>query len=312
VDLPKASQLALSGLINEPQSGAGGQSRGVPRGRAFFSTHFGGSRIVPLDVEKPQVQRELEQLQAETPQLAAPNGWDRSLLQAFRLGERSALERVYRAFAQDIAGLLRKGFAFESRGRRRHFVGYRSPHDLHDALHETFRRAFEPGARQAYDGIRPYAPYLRTIARNFVLGEFRRREALFVDVEQGGKLDETTPLHVEPAPSPEGAVASQQVRELVQDFLQGLPTQERQLLNLRFVEGLSQRDAAEQLGLGRQRLRGRENKLRRKLVRFLRERGETDLMPSSALAWIAFLGSDLGEALVGNLPLRQRTTGAPA
>ena len=73
----------------------------------------------------------------------------------------------------------------------------------------------------------------------------------------------------EAAPSPEQAVASAQVRKLVQEFLVTLSPDEQRLLQLRFVEGMSQRDAADQLSLGRQRLRGRETKLRKKLVRFL-------------------------------------------
>lgn len=237
---------------------------------------------------------------------AAPNGWNKELLQSFRGGERDALEQVYRQFSGDIALLLRRGFAFESRGRKRHFVGYRSAHDLHDALHETFRRAFEPSARQAYDGIRPYAPYLRTIARNLVLAEFRRREALFVDVADG-VVESAGPLHVEVAPTPEQAVASKQVQQLMQSFLGQLDPKQRELLQLRFVDGLSQRDAAERLSLGRQRLRSAENKLRKKLVRYLKSRGEEELLPKASLLWAAFVGSQLHDTFAAQLPLRTRS-----
>ena len=214
----------------------------------------------------------------------------------FRAGDREALEAVYRRFAPEVSILLRRGFAFESRGHRRHFVGYRSAHDLHDALHETFRRAFEPSARAAYDGIRPYGPYLRTIARNLVLGEFRRRETLFVDVE-GSAAENAEPIHAQVEPSPESAVASAQVRKLVQEFLATLSADERRLLQLRFVDGLSQRDAAERLSMGRQRIRSRETKLRKKLVRFLNQRGASEWMSVGTGAWLVFLSTELARTL---------------
>ena len=265
----------------------------APRG--FFPTHFAPSRIVLIDVARPASDTATDRFDVSAPH-RAPNGWDKGLLADFRQGQRSALEAVYREFSPEIALLLRQGFAFESRGRRRHFVGYRSAHDLHDALHETFRRAFEPGARDSYDGLRPYAPYLRTIARNLVLGEFRRREALFVDLEEGTP-ERAEPLHQEAPPSPEEVASRRQTRDLVQAFLATLDADERRLLQLRFVEGLSQRDAAEALRLGRQRIRGRETKLRRKLVRFLNDRGATELMPAGGLAWFLLALEELPQLL---------------
>ncbi|MGB1013782.1 MAG: RNA polymerase sigma factor, partial [Nannocystaceae bacterium] len=114
-----------------------------------------------------------EQSHTKTADQLAPNGWSRGLLKGFRAGEHQALTTVYREHADDIARILRRGFAFNSAGKKLRFVGYHSGFELHDALHETFRRAFEPRARDGYDGIRPYGPYLRTIARNIVLQTFR-------------------------------------------------------------------------------------------------------------------------------------------
>jgi len=41
---------------------------------------------------------------------------DRELLKAFRAGERAALSKVYRFYADDVAGLVRRGFAIGDAG----------------------------------------------------------------------------------------------------------------------------------------------------------------------------------------------------
>jgi RNA polymerase sigma-70 factor (ECF subfamily) len=230
---------------------------------------------------------------------SAPNGWPWSLLRGFRDGDQAALTEVYSMHAEELARFLRRGFGFESEGRRHVFVGYQSPFELQDALHETFRRAFEPRARQAYDGVRPYGPYVRAIARNVVLRTFRARVALFPVVEgDGGDPATAAQIEASATAGPEHMLHREQVRELVARFLEGLDTQDRRLLELRFVDGRSQRDVAATLGIGRQRLRGREAKLRERLVRHLREHGELTLIPASVLPLVGMeLCRVLAEAL---------------
>ena len=227
---------------------------------------------------------------------AAPNGWPWSMLRGFRGGDPKALREVYRMYADEVGKQLRYGFSFESRGRTHRFVGYGGAFEFHDALHETFRRAFEPRARENYDGLRPYGPYLRAIARNVVLRTFRAREVLFPPVDDNGGMPSVAAATDDPGPSPEQAVARAQVREIVQRFLDTLDDEDRALCKVRFVDGKSQRDAAEILGLGRQQVRGRETKIRARLVEFLRARGEGGLVPrASALLWLGF-ASVLAEA----------------
>ncbi|HET6584289.1 MAG TPA: sigma factor-like helix-turn-helix DNA-binding protein, partial [Nannocystaceae bacterium] len=61
---------------------------------------------------------------------------------------------------------------------------------------------------------------------------------------------------------------------IVRAFLDRLDDADRRLLTARFVDGLSQRDAALALGLGRQQVRGREAKLRAALLDHLRAHDE--------------------------------------
>src|SRR5690606_16400276 len=165
--------------------------------------------------------------------------------------------------AEQVARLLRHGFGFESGGRRHRFVGFGSGFELQDVLHETFRRAFEPRARAAYDGIRPYGAYVCTIARNPVLRSFRAREVLFPLLVDGrGEPTASSLAAIDEGPSPERELHDAEIRELVAGFLATLAPEDRRLIELRFIDGLSQRDAAAALGLGRQRVRTREKQLR--------------------------------------------------
>lgn len=233
---------------------------------------------------------------SEAPAGSAPNGWPQAMLRGFREGAPEALRDVYRAHVDEVGKQLRFGFSFLSRGRAHRFVGYDSAFDFHDALHETFRRAFEPRARQGYDGIRPYGPYLKTIARNVVLRGFRAKERLFAPIDAGGDEETRGPTLADDRPSPEQTVAASQVQTLVREFLATLDHDDRRLLEVRFVEGRSQRDAAPLLGLGRQQIRGREAKLRKRLVEYLAQRGETGWLPDGAGLALLCLTTMLAEA----------------
>jgi RNA polymerase sigma-70 factor (ECF subfamily) len=197
-------------------------------------------------------------------------------LLGFREGDRDALGAVYREHVAALVVFLERGFSFDSRGRALRFAGFRSSFELHDAVQETFRRAFERDARLSYDGLRPFGAWLITIARNVVLKEFRRHERLFVDEAGADALSaELHPAH-SATTDPEAELHQTRVRELVRQFLDTLTQDERRLLELRFVEDVGQRDAADELALGRQRLRTREGKLREKLLRFLTAHGQGD------------------------------------
>jgi RNA polymerase sigma-70 factor (ECF subfamily) len=229
-------------------------------------------------------------LEAEAP--TAPNGWPVALLRGFRAGDREALADVYRRHADDVAAFLQRGFTFEAQARWYRFAGYGSAFDLQDALHQTFRLAFEPAARNGYDGVRPYGPYLLTIARNVALRAFRLREKLFAPLR--GDEDGPPPFAAadagEPGSSPEQQLLREQARAMVRAFLDGLSAQDRDLLQLRFVEGLSQRDAAERLGIGRQSVRSRETRLREQLVAYVRAREEPRAGLGGALVSMVGLG----------------------
>ncbi len=193
---------------------------------------------------------------------------DRALLDAFRRGEREAIERVYHAYVGQVAGLLRGGFSFMSEGQPMSFHGIKDAWDLECAVQDTFIQAFSPAARQAYDGLKPYGPYLLAIARNRVISDLRshqrerrRRSSLAAEVPPPGPE------------SPERQAMAAQREQIVRRFCEGLPAKLLRFSRLRFEQDRNLMEAARALGLSRMKARTLELQLRKAFLAFLRDQG---------------------------------------
>jgi len=187
---------------------------------------------------------------------------DRNLLDRFRAGDRSALEQVYWAYVDPIERLVRRCLSSASgRGSPGTMPG------LEDLVQDVFTRAFSRAARQSYDGLRDYGPYLFTIARNAVADALRsgRREMLAdVDLIDGLALPEAG------GPDAGPDWADPVTLACVRDYLARLPPDLEAVYQQRYVVGLSQDAAAVALGSSRQRFRTLEKKLRAGLSRALK------------------------------------------
>jgi len=131
----------------------------------------------------------------------------------------------------------------------------------------VFTRAFDPPARLRFDGVREYAPYLTTIARNVVVDYLRRRQRL--------RIEDLAPFIGEIAiagqfPDHGEDFAHSQIVALVAEYVARLPSELRRVHEAMYVQGLSQRQAAEALGLGRQVVRTLESRLKEGLASVLR------------------------------------------
>lgn len=203
--------------------------------------------------------------------------WDRALLLRFRDGDTAAMGEVYRRHAGALARMLR---AAAYRGAS--FAALRSAVELENTLVEVFARAFEPRARQAYDGVRPYEQYLMGIARNVVLEQSRRREdaaGLDLDAEvDRWLLGDTADLSE--------VLEDREVDALLRTFRSGLPEDEGKLFDARFVEGLAQEAAAAKLGQTRIQLRRREQKLRARLLEYLQQHGYLGQLAASGWSFV--------------------------
>lgn len=192
---------------------------------------------------------------------------DREHLAAFRDGKRDALERVYRKFVPEVSAFLRRGFMYNVDATRVRFGGVRDSFELESYVQEVFARAFEPRARMAYDGVRPYGAFLLGIARHLVLDRLRSN-ARHREVITAPALLEAT---VAQPPEVDLADDERRVRELVSDFLQReCDERDRVLYEHRFQRELTQTDAAAAAGLSRIQVRRWETKFRARLLRFLK------------------------------------------
>lgn len=183
------------------------------------------------------------------------------LLEAFRRGERWALERVYRAHVRMLDGYVR-ALARAAQAREAAHEGA-----VADSLQEIFVRAFAPGARSAYDSTRPYAPYLRKIAKNLFIDQLRA---------QGRSLEEsvgTLPDECEAVQRESEPIADPLVTTVLSAYLAALSPALRGVYQQRFVLGNSQEIACVALGITRRRLRTDEERLKSGLRRALLNQG---------------------------------------
>lgn len=196
--------------------------------------------------------------------------WDQERLRRFREGAPEVLGEVYRAHAEPLARAMR-AVAFRGRG----FAHLQGALEVENTVLETFARAFEPRTRLSYDGVRPYAQFLMGIARNVVLEQSRSREVVsgLGPQDEGSTVDWELGSAAGSGGGLEQQLEDQEVEALLRSFKEGLTSEEREMFELRFTEGLAQESAAERLGLTRIQVRRREKGLKQRLLGFLQVRG---------------------------------------
>jgi RNA polymerase sigma-70 factor (ECF subfamily) len=194
---------------------------------------------------------------------------DREQLAAFRDGRRDVLERMYREHVAEVITFLRIGFMYTANEKPTRFPGVRDSLELEALIQEVFTRAFDPRARLAYDGVRPYAAFVCGIARNLVLDQLRKN-ARHGEVLAAPEMLDTLPS-VESNVDRELSADELRGRELVAGFLAAeCDERDRRLYHLRYERELSQVDAASAAGLTRIQVRRWEAKFRGRLLRFLK------------------------------------------
>jgi RNA polymerase sigma factor (sigma-70 family) len=198
--------------------------------------------------------------------------WDRNLQVGFRNGHREALEAFYWAHVDDVVRTARavlRASAADGGGRDNEIAS-----DVADVVQEAFAKAFAPDARRRFDGERSFAPYLLQIARNLAIDHLRaKRRNVPIDVDQ---LAERLSLDARAADHQATDWADPAMVALVDGYVASLGEDERRIHDALYVLGLSQREAAGQLGLGRQVIRTVEAKLRAGLRRELVRTGFLD------------------------------------
>ncbi len=186
----------------------------------------------------------------------------------FRVGDRAALTVVYKHYVNDIELLLRKWGAAVPGGEFRGDFARQQ-----DILQEIFVKAFSQTAREAYDGIRPYRPYLITIARRVMIDHLRKtsREILLsfdADDEERifGKGEEREDSDYDQASN----LHWQQCLAASKVYVEALDAVTRQFVELRFRQEMPQLMISETLGMTRWKVRALEKRIQRGLEKHLR------------------------------------------
>jgi RNA polymerase sigma-70 factor (ECF subfamily) len=136
-----------------------------------------------------------------------------------------------------------------------------------ELVQEVFARAFSKNARLAYDGLRPYRPYLLTIARNLVLLQ-KRSHGERVDIESVELAEEK--------PSAEEELHRARLKEATAAYVRALSAEEKRFIRWRFEEELSQDDVAARMRTTRRRVRTLEQRVEDGLIEHLKKLGLFD------------------------------------
>lgn len=195
---------------------------------------------------------------------------DRALLDAFRAGERHALEAVCNAYMDDVSMLVRLGFSLDGGG---HIRGITDPDEQRDVIQEVFVRALSEKARVGYDGLRPYRPYLLRIAKNLMIDRARRIGRRPKKVEprtEGLDIDDLIDRNA-PMPEPEEDLDWKEQRAVALRYMESLPPELGEFVQHRFVDCESQAAVGKALGITRRRVRTLESRALRGLITLLEQ-----------------------------------------
>ena len=182
---------------------------------------------------------------------------DAACREAFRRGERWAMEAVYRHYLPLVYAIAGRGFAG--------FRGFFDAVQRDDAVQATFAAAFEERARLAYDGVHDYARFLRGLAQN-VCRQILEKDRRFARIPEGDADAAEADVEV--------ALLDAEARELCRSFRAGVTDPlERAVLDGYFGEGQAEETLALTLGVTRYRLRKVIAALHKKMTRFKAARG---------------------------------------
>lgn len=176
---------------------------------------------------------------------------------ALRGGNRDALAELVRRYQNDI-------FRF--------CLHYLRDYELaRELAQETFVRVYV--ARERFDETRKFRPWVLCIARNLSLNELKRKKSVHMEsLEEyaSAAREDDGALQRSSEDTPDQELMGQERREVLAALLNGLDTQSREIVILRFFEKMAARDIAEVVG-------STEGAVRTRLHRILKSLREKSL-----------------------------------
>jgi len=138
--------------------------------------------------------------------------------------------------------------------------------DVDDIVQESYTRVLRA---QTVAPIVSVKAFLFATARNLVLDHFRRRQVAGIDaIAEIGELSV-----LEDMPGVSETVSRQQELELLTQAIQSLPERCRQVLTLRKIYGLSQKEIAAELGISEHTVEAQVGNGVRRCAEFLARHG---------------------------------------
>lgn len=165
------------------------------------------------------------------------------------LSDQVLIERVRAGDYQAFESLVTR---YEAKIYRLAIRMLRNPQDAEDALQETFLQVFRGLA--SFEGRSQFSTWLFRLATNVCLMKIRHRETepskLLPLDDYLPKLEEgDTPQIMDWADRPEEALLSKESREKMMEALDKLPAEYRAVFILRDIEGFSNAETGESLGI---------------------------------------------------------------
>jgi RNA polymerase sigma factor (sigma-70 family) len=169
---------------------------------------------------------------------------DVTTTEQFRAGNPDAVRDVYREYGRLVYAVAYK------------VLGNRSLAE--EATQQTFLQAWR--AASSFDAAKELGPWLATIARRAAI-DVHRRESRRVTQP----LDDVAPTHPDIVTLPPSAEQAYDVWA-VRQAIDGLPDEERQVVRLQHVDGLTQTEVAAQLGVPLGTVKSRSFRAHRRLA----------------------------------------------
>ena len=181
-------------------------------------------------------------------------------------------ELVHRAQKDDERAFGELVTRYESKVYSLAMKMLRNPEDAEDVLQETFLRAYR-GIKN-FKGNSTFSTWIYRITANSALMKLRKKQLPQVSIEDSDERE--TPISIADwAPGPVEQLLNQEMQRVMDEAIETLPPEFRQVFILRDVEELSNADVAEILDLSvaavKSRLHRARLKVRNRLAQYFNE-----------------------------------------